>query len=248
MKKLSIVLMLAAACLLLPPTAVAQYVDWTGTVSTEWNEPDNWSTHAVPVDTSFVRIIQAASDGRYPVLSSSVKVRYFRLQTYQITIGSHTLEADEMDTLWGTIVSDNGKLKVTGINPLYGTYIQGPINIDLEYGRLFGITYGGDVVMHVTSKANQYNWWPRNSGVYISYNANDTFKGNVKFIVDGVGDLNIGTFASTTLFEKKVDFILSNPGPNQTRVYFSQRGGTSIFKDSVNVFLTPGPSFIPSLS
>lgn len=245
MKKLSIVLGLAVSCLLLPLTSVAQYVDWTGAVSTEWNEPANWNPATVPNSTSFVRITQAASGGRYPVLSSSVKVGYFRLQTYQITIGSHTLEADEMDTTGGTIVSDNGRLKVTGINPLYGTYIQGPINIDLEYGRLFGITYGGDVVMHITSKTNQHTWWPRNSGVYISYNANDTFKGNVKFIVDGVGDLNIGTYAFTTLFEKKVDFILSNPGPNQTRVYFSQRGGTSIFKDSVNIFLTPRTEFYP---
>lgn len=150
-----------------------------------------------------------------------------------------------MDTIGGIIITNNGKLKVTGINPLYSSYISGPIVIEVEYGRLFGITYDGDVTMHITSKTNDFSWWPRNSGVYISYSANDVFKGKVKFIVDGVGDLNIGTYATTTTFEKKVDFILSNPGPKQTRVYFSQRGGTSIFKDSVNIFLTPRTEFRP---
>ena len=210
---------------------------WKGTVDNNWNNSANWQEGTVPGTTSYVEIYSNSFD-RYPILDANLLIGRLSMQSSTITIGNYTLEATgNIETFWTAIVSSNGKLKTPNLDPFYVTSVYGNITIECEYGRITGGgTFYGDAEIKASPciSCGAYGW-PRNSGFYVGYDSQGlNFKGKTKFTVNGIGALNLGTFANTITFDKKVEFSVSNPGQGNTYIFFPQRGGTVNFKDSVD--------------
>jgi hypothetical protein len=87
--------------------------EWTGTVSSDWSVPGNWSTNAVPSTLDSVLIANGAPN--VPTLTQSVTVRDLLILTgATVDVGSYSLEVRRSATFEGSIAPSTGLIRLNG--------------------------------------------------------------------------------------------------------------------------------------
>ena len=95
---------------------------WTGAVSSDWNDPDNWSPVGVPGASSDVtigagRAVASASIGTVNSISNSSDLRFRSAGTNTVSTfldNSGELRVDRKGGAGGTILNIEGKLTNSG--------------------------------------------------------------------------------------------------------------------------------------
>jgi hypothetical protein len=95
---------------------------WTGAVSSDWNDPDNWSPTGVPGASSDVTIatgeaVASASIGTVNSITDSSDLRFRSAGTNTVTTfldNSGELRVDRKGGAGGTILNIGGKLTNSG--------------------------------------------------------------------------------------------------------------------------------------
>ncbi len=87
---------------------VSEFV-WNGSVDTDWNDPDNWSTCNVPEDTDDIIVPIGLSN--YPVLDQDRIANYVNINSgASLSLGGFTLTINDDFRNDGTFTHGNGKL------------------------------------------------------------------------------------------------------------------------------------------
>lgn len=90
---------------------------WTGSVSTDWNDPGNWTCTHIPKETNSVQISNVANQ---PVLSSGMagSVKDLVIESgASLIIDGNTLQISGSITNNGTFDASNGTIELNGIAP-----------------------------------------------------------------------------------------------------------------------------------
>ncbi|MCX5698413.1 MAG: MBG domain-containing protein, partial [Candidatus Omnitrophica bacterium] len=146
---------------------------WTGTISTDWNDPLNWDIGSVPgvTDTVFIPNI-----GIKPIFSSDVIVRDMTINTGEmLSTGGHAFTVEGNFKLLGTLNAANSIITVGGnlttnspgtilgtnvtliVNGYLGTMAH-PINVDIT--GVLSIQAGGmhDMVSVALQGTGNFSW------------------------------------------------------------------------------------------
>ncbi len=138
---------------------------WTGTASTEWNEPLNWNTGIVPVEECSVEIPDAVASGNWPVLTSldgEISIGNLSAGTSagdaKITLAENdivladSISAPFLNVFGSVIYTDAGRIKIAGV----------AVNDDLNGGTVeyAGTDYTGTVsdVPYANLKISDSSW------------------------------------------------------------------------------------------
>jgi hypothetical protein len=123
---------------------------WAGTISSDWNDPNNWSCGHVPGSTAIVQIPSSAPN--MPVLSPGTIATVNNLTISNgssLTISGNTIQIAGTISNSGTFTADNGTIEMNGssaqvigtgvftgntiknltINNTAGVTLQGPLNV-----------------------------------------------------------------------------------------------------------------------
>ncbi|MBP6532677.1 MAG: hypothetical protein KA285_05305, partial [Bacteroidia bacterium] len=219
---------------------------WNGSVSSDWNNPGNWTPNAVP---DSVDIITIGAATRPLLLSTETKV------TNLICNNSASIDLNGFYlTLLGNFTFNSGatiELHGGHLNILGNTTINGGIISDLDSlgsinttgsSCVFGNSAGGPTinaslnvsVLNVTMRSTTFNRdlviLKRGSGNDNSY-GNNTFNGNTTFINNGSGNILLANNVKD-VFNKVVTF--SNSGTAAIYPAYNDVSGT-LFNDSIYV-------------
>ena len=210
-------LLILSIVLLFAQVSTAQ--TWDGSESTDWNNPGNWSTNAVPLPTGNVIIPTAPNS---PKLASNTVVNSFDMSAGSvIDFNGFTLTANgNLDINGATINNSNGASDVTiTINGTGSQYIRlSTINDHIIFnhigtGALFeayqgGNTFNGNATFNLNSTA----------AVHICYTATSSFFGNLT--------VNRTLAGSTEIFEQGFTALSGNFS------YTNAVGGASLINAS----------------
>jgi hypothetical protein len=175
---------LTLLCCLWACTVFAQ--TWTGSVSTDWNTPGNWSGNAVPISSGNV-IIPGNLDN-YPVLASDVTINRIDMQSgsmldfngFQLSILTTILNYSYFT---GATLKSSSQLITLNVNngtsgfttSMSGCTIEDDIVINLTGSNPF---YEGDGAANVFQGNATFNVGG-SGALWTSYSATSTYQGNV---------------------------------------------------------------------
>jgi hypothetical protein len=151
---------------------------WTGSVSTAWENPANWSTGAIPTITNDVTIPSSPSGGRFPTISTGTQgVKAITIQagaTVTMTGGTLQLEHDWKNS--GTFNASGGTLQIIGAPGAGGDYSLGTNNF-------FHVTVNAGIDAKFSAKVGAVlniagNYTNNNSGLTVGTNATFNFNGS----------------------------------------------------------------------
>ncbi|MBX2940397.1 MAG: hypothetical protein KF880_10035, partial [Ferruginibacter sp.] len=198
---------LTLLCCLMACTLYAQ--TWTGSLSTDWNTPGNWSGNAVPGNTGNV-IIPGALDN-YPVLASDVTINRIDMQSgssldfngFQLSVVTSVVGYSYFT---GATLKSSTQLITLNINngtsgyytSMSGSTIEDDIVINLTGSNAF---YEGETIGNLFQGNATFNVGGTGA-LWTSYSAASTYQGNVSVhrTVGGLLDLfNTGGTASGNL-------------------------------------------------
>ncbi|WP_254412917.1 T9SS type A sorting domain-containing protein [Dyadobacter diqingensis] len=183
--------------LFLTISSIAKAQLWTGGVSSDWNNPSNWSSNAVPTINGWVIIGQTPST-YWPALANDVSIKNLSIET-----------GGQLDTKGFTIATNSLSLfRAILINTKPGTDIRFDLGLSNNGSGISGTSFYGNTV--ITSR----------SYLREGFSAPNHFAGNVKFIVSESEDLSLA--GEKSLFEGNVEIERTVPG----RTFIFSNGAT----------------------
>ena len=155
------------------PITIISDITWTGAVSTDWNEPGNWTCGFIPVSTTLVQIPDVSNQ---PVLGTGATGAVKDLvidNNSSLTVDGDTLRISGTITNSGTLSATTGTIELNGsaaqfignnvfagntikdliINNTAGTTLLGPLNISGTVSILNGtLSSGGYLTLLSTAE------------------------------------------------------------------------------------------------
>jgi cytoskeletal protein CcmA (bactofilin family) len=245
---------------LLPWGVMSNNFTWTGAVSSDWNDPLNWSPNGVPSAISDNVTINTNSpnvcilDINRAINILTVNNASFQLSGRQLTVSNQLIVQNGANVSGGSIVANSIQLSNSSFLNLHLTKtgnvndnnINGNSLTDFEFinnsnnrawfGNAIANTYTGNTIFRINS----------NGSIEVARTSTgNSFAGNLSVIIIGNGEFRMGGNGGTTILSASSKFTLNSTGtsniliqniqqaPNGDSIVLNTNHSTDIFQNSI---------------